>query len=347
MQDLFVDGGVCGKNGQAQAGTWAWCLVKDDQIVRSASGFVTVEDVVPYTHVTNNVTELIALVYALEAMPQGWSGQVFTDSQNALHRVCDGWAMNNVPQWLQDRVRKVLWHLGKSGFTLLGGHPERCSLKEQEAGIRQDGLPLSKWNAWCDGQCNQKKAEALEYMASKKPPALPTKDEMNLAASKKAAAEAVPATMADERHVKGVEAPNIRKRDIELFDVIRADLARLIVAEQPLVYGHLSDADKWAKAHREARVIFGWVLDCVARNGAHITKAYPGYLRELLEAVGIGDKEKVEQLDAKHGIGEEIAAADRGESATATESLQSKLERTYPGQEPVDQKASNGVLPGL
>ncbi|VTT98912.1 ---NA--- : : RNase_H [Gemmataceae bacterium] len=152
---VYADGGVVAVNPSPHGGTWAWCHVDaDNQRVAHASGFVPPE-VVGLPTVSNNVTELIALVSALEALPDGWSGNVYTDSLNALCRVRDHATQKfkACPDHLKERVVKVRRRLGALTFTLLGGHPTRADLR---AGHRPDGLPVSEHNVWCDKSCGER-----------------------------------------------------------------------------------------------------------------------------------------------------------------------------------------------
>src|ERR1043165_5334043 len=77
---LDADGGVVGKNPSDIGGTWAWCGVdaEGNRIVWRG-GFVPVNG----RPITNNHTEQIAITLALEAMPDGWSGTVCSDSMIA------------------------------------------------------------------------------------------------------------------------------------------------------------------------------------------------------------------------------------------------------------------------
>ena len=158
MLSIFSDGGVLGRNPSTAGGTWAWCHVRDDEIVRSASGIVTPDEIGLPT-VTNNLTELLALLLAYESLPaedsEGCVGH--TDSQVTMFRFrpkCKKY--EGVPSALVNRVKAVvLRHQPK--IVLLGGHPSQAELR---AGMGKRGLPCSKWNCWCDDACN-KRAKAF------------------------------------------------------------------------------------------------------------------------------------------------------------------------------------------
>jgi ribonuclease HI len=155
---LFCDGGVIGPNPSAIGGTWAWCLV-DEQGLRTheASGVLLQGDVGLPT-VTNNVTELYALILGCEALPAGWRGTICSDSWISLQRVFRGAKLNHVPLWLCQRLGALL----KSGrltdctYELLDGHPTRAEL---ERGVGKRGHPVSEFNVWCDSACTKRARE--------------------------------------------------------------------------------------------------------------------------------------------------------------------------------------------
>ena len=151
--DLYADGGVIGANPSADGGTWAYILVygDDDIAFQTVSGLV-LPDEIGVDKVTNNQTELIALINGLESLPIGWSGMVYSDSRVSLGRLFQGWALNNVPNLLVERAKQAKSRIGEVRFTLLDGHPTRKQLKE---GKGKRGNPVSKWNVACDEQCKR------------------------------------------------------------------------------------------------------------------------------------------------------------------------------------------------
>ena len=158
---LYTDGGVIGQNPSPIGGTWAWCMVgADGTRTRHAYGSVTPADLDTPT-VSNNHTELLALVLGLEALPAGWAGTVYSDSWVSLQRVFLAAKLANVPPWLVDRLQT----LQKSGalkqmtYTLLDGHPTRAELA---AGIGKRGHMVSEHNVWCDQQCSAIARERLQ-----------------------------------------------------------------------------------------------------------------------------------------------------------------------------------------
>lgn len=148
---LYCDGGVIGHNPSADGGTWAWCGVDSfGNRVIERGGIVEAPASRP---VTNNHTEQIAITLALEAMPDGWSGTVFSDSQIALGRVFKGWRTANLPSNIKERSVLALSRMGKIEIVLLQGHPTKADL---QSGIgKKRNLPVSRHNVWCDKECGR------------------------------------------------------------------------------------------------------------------------------------------------------------------------------------------------
>lgn len=147
---LYADGGVVGKNPSTIGGTWAWCGVDaEGNRVVGRGGFV------PATvrPVTNNHTEQIAITLALEAMPDGWSGTVYSDSMIALGRVFKGWREKNLPRNVSERSAAAVARMGRVETVLLQGHPTKADLA---AGVgKKRGYPVSIHNVWCDKECGR------------------------------------------------------------------------------------------------------------------------------------------------------------------------------------------------
>jgi ribonuclease HI len=150
--ELYTDGGVIGQNPSPIGGTWAWCMVDaSGQQQRHARGWMSPAEM-GVDVVSNNHTELLAIVLGREALPYAWTGTIYSDSWVSLQRVFLHARLNNVPQWLVERLQKLQrdgWLSGCS-WQLLDGHPTRAQL---EAGIGKRGNPVSTWNVWCDEQC--------------------------------------------------------------------------------------------------------------------------------------------------------------------------------------------------
>lgn len=151
---LFVDGGVIKINPSPIGGTWAARLLEAGQVLQESSGVITPEEARMPT-VSNNLTEMLALVRGLELLPPDWRGTVFSDSQVTLGRAFMGWNWKNVPRWLYDAFGAQatrLIHWKQINFVLLDGHPTKAQL---EAGLGKRGHPVSEHNVWCDAACGE------------------------------------------------------------------------------------------------------------------------------------------------------------------------------------------------
>lgn len=154
--ELFGDAGVFGKNPSLVGGVWAWCKIVGGEMVESDGHILTPEEV-GLPEVTNNVGELYAAVRALESCGPGHHVTLWTDSVITLRRVQNptGATFNGVPEWLELRTIAAVQRLGSVKVMLCAGHPTREELK---TGIkRKNGLPVSRWNVWCDDKCNELK----------------------------------------------------------------------------------------------------------------------------------------------------------------------------------------------
>lgn len=137
-----------GPNPSPIGGTWAYCWVQRDLRIRKRSGAVTPEDL-GVEAVTNNMTELLAAILALESVPAGWDGTLYTDSRVTACRLKSVQAgQNGTPIWMAERCRKLA---GKYRIALLAGHPTELDLIR---GIhREKRLPVSEHNVACDRMC--------------------------------------------------------------------------------------------------------------------------------------------------------------------------------------------------
>lgn len=159
---LYADGGVIRKNPSDIGGTWAFCGVNEKgERVLERSGAVPATSV---KTVSNNTTEQIAITLALEAMPDGWTGIVYSDSRVALGRVFDGWRETNLPPNVSKRSKLALSRMGKIKTVLLQGHPTKDDLKQGWG--KKRGLPVSEHNVWCDKACGKAAEDYIEKLAN-------------------------------------------------------------------------------------------------------------------------------------------------------------------------------------
>lgn len=160
ITSIYADGGVIRINPSPIGGTWAFCHVDEAGArIRTASGVVIPRSTCPL--ITNNLTEMIALVKGLEALPEGWAGVVCSDSQITLGRLFEGWKMSGIPPVLirqgADAMARLDWT--HCSYVLLDGHPTKAQLV---AGIGKRGGPVSEHNVFCDRQCQQAAAAFME-----------------------------------------------------------------------------------------------------------------------------------------------------------------------------------------
>lgn len=149
---LYGDGGCVGHNPSYVAGTWAWIAVDGSGVeMARAYGSVTPHDVGLPT-VTNNYTELLAILHGLEAMVSGWAGTVYTDSEITMFRFDKERRSkyNGIPASVEARVAAVKARMGPYKLVLLAAHPKQEDLLR---GRREDGRPVSRWNKECDKLC--------------------------------------------------------------------------------------------------------------------------------------------------------------------------------------------------
>jgi len=153
--EIICDGGVVGKNPSDFGGTYGWVAIdNEDEIVFQGSGFHKTEG----QPTTNNHTEYIAAIHALEAMPVGWSGTFTSDSQITLGRLFSGWKTKNLPDEYVIRANKALKRLGKVTPKHVKGHVTK---QEMEDGISKKGHAVSKWNDYVDDLC-QKESKKIK-----------------------------------------------------------------------------------------------------------------------------------------------------------------------------------------
>lgn len=160
LSAIYADGGVIGKNPSSDGGTWGWCFTNRYGLrINGDYGYLT-PDLFGEGPITNNVTELYALLLALEAAPDHWCGPVYSDSGITLGRLRTwrlppgaAWSLHGVPRALQLLVWRQVDRLDWEGITwhLLDGHPTH---KQLESGRGKRGGTVSPHNVWCDRMCN-------------------------------------------------------------------------------------------------------------------------------------------------------------------------------------------------
>jgi hypothetical protein len=174
---IYCDGGTMGKSPSPMGGTWAWVLTNvHGQEIEQDSGVVFPSDV-GLPAITNNISEMWAAYQALKSLPEGWRGQLWTDSYVTYARLAPRpkppqW--DGTPNWLRCEVRKEQERIEDSGkgfirYRLLLGHPTPQELalgsKRTEGGVT---FPVSEHNVTCDKLCSAAGYEHLRSCPNKK-----------------------------------------------------------------------------------------------------------------------------------------------------------------------------------
>lgn len=153
---LYCDGGVISKNPSTIGGTYACRIVdSDDETVLVEIKGIVIPSSFGVTAITNNHTEMMAIITGLSYLPLEFDGTVFSDSLVTLNRVFSGWAMKNVPPILVDALRQEQSRLKLSKSTKwshLAGHPTREQLTRH---FGKNGSPISIHQVWCDMACGE------------------------------------------------------------------------------------------------------------------------------------------------------------------------------------------------
>jgi len=163
-EQLFVDGGLIGSNPSKIGGTWAYRLLSKGEIVKENSGMITLKESEMY-RISNNLTEMLALINGLNILPFDWRGTVFSDSKITLGRVFVGWHWSDdeLPAWMKNRLENQkarLVHWGQIHCGLLDGHPTKAHLA---SGFGKRGHHVSEHNLAVDKMCRK---AASDYVAS-------------------------------------------------------------------------------------------------------------------------------------------------------------------------------------
>lgn len=167
IKELYVDGGVIAVNPSPFGGTYAYRLVMDDGQCVGAADVVTVAQMGGL--VTNNQTEMLALLEGLKHLPTDWTGTIYSDSMVTLGRAFSGFKWKNIPVWMHKLYqveRKRLIHWDQIKHVQLDGHPTR---KQLEAGIGKRGNPVSEHNVWCDAECGKAGAAFMDALGANIP----------------------------------------------------------------------------------------------------------------------------------------------------------------------------------
>lgn len=171
VTEVYTDGGLLSRNPSYLGGTWACRFLDRAGVIVGELSGVVIPIELRVREVTNNIAELVAALIALETVPDGWAGTLYTDSFVTQCRVSQGRELRRrrfkgVPERLVERVLAARGRLGGYQVVLLGGHPSR---EELATGQRMDGLPCSVHNVWADRECRRLALEWKEKLACKRP----------------------------------------------------------------------------------------------------------------------------------------------------------------------------------
>lgn len=165
---LYADGGVALSNPSPIAGTWAFVYVNAEGVtVKERSGLLLPSYLGRRT-VSNNDTEFYAVLRGLEALPDGWSGDVYSDSQCTLLRYQR--VVNCQPPTKTmcvehyERAEVAVDRLGPLRFLHLKGHPTRSDIAR---GHTAKGQPVSLYQVRCDILCTERAQEYLNNVNKK------------------------------------------------------------------------------------------------------------------------------------------------------------------------------------
>lgn len=160
---LYFDGGYSFGSG---LGAWAFRHVSPDGEVVAELGGLLVPPIYPRRRglalepwdglgpVTSDHAETIALIRGLEALPEGWSGVVYGDSESTLSRLQSRKVNGKAPaEW------SARFAAARSRVSVIGspveGHPTVAQVKARPALVHQ---------VWCDAECNRLIARALKRL---------------------------------------------------------------------------------------------------------------------------------------------------------------------------------------
>jgi ribonuclease HI len=154
---VYADGGVLEPRG-CSAGSFAWIATNAaGEMIHAESGLIEANDYIPL--VTNNQTEFLALLRALESMPDGWNGRVCSDSGITLGRFGQGWRLKNIPPSWCIRLGAVLRRLDlkPENFILHKGHPTAADLALGRGQRERSGrwYPVNIHQEACDKMCGK------------------------------------------------------------------------------------------------------------------------------------------------------------------------------------------------
>lgn len=120
--ELYVDGGVTTKNPSPFGGTWAFIIIKPDLSIYQSGYGAFRPGVFGLNTVTNNQTEMYAMLRGLQAVPGNCDKlTIFSDSMVTIGRVSMGWKWTNIPIELHIQYQALIQSL-QCGEKILSFH---------------------------------------------------------------------------------------------------------------------------------------------------------------------------------------------------------------------------------
>lgn len=183
MNALFTDGGLIQRNPSPIGGTWAWIRTEGVESLTDARGKLALVGAVEVARgvglllpneiglptVSNNNTELYALLMGIAALPEGWSGTIYSDSLFALGIAFRQFKADSVPNYLRLLSYKVLGKAMERGIqmenVLLAGHPSKADLEAGRRLSKAPHYPVSPWNVACDEACTKRGQQYQRVLA--------------------------------------------------------------------------------------------------------------------------------------------------------------------------------------
>lgn len=182
IHDAYCDGGLMDASPSPKGGSWAFCLVDADGVHLVEDGGLVFPKDIGKRVVSSNVTEFMAMLRLIEALPDDWSGTCWTDSQVTMFRFMrlqKGQALekDGVPEEWEMRGEAALLRLGTVSFKHLKGHPSEADLDRdhptdpslgkgwmisKKKGRADRLYRVSRHQRWCDQYCSELCAAYLQ-----------------------------------------------------------------------------------------------------------------------------------------------------------------------------------------
>lgn len=149
---LWTDGGLLSRNPSPLGGSYCAIHVNPENKMVWTDRGILIPKHLGVEKITNNHTELTAVYRGIRRLPDGWKGEIVSDSECVLAWLQqEGRGMyrtwKNCPPWLQSYVeleqKRILDTDGRLEYRHVEGH--------QESSLDH------RWNCECDRICNEEK----------------------------------------------------------------------------------------------------------------------------------------------------------------------------------------------